>query len=97
MSLRRMVCCGVTGDCESVVRLLGRVAAILDTSKADSFGLLHGAWTNGTQVEVEQLHRQLTEAAQLFNVERPAGASVRTAKDRRASAGGFPAHAAWAS
>ena len=78
---QRMVCAGVTGDSESVIRLLSRVAAILDASKPDSFGLLHGAWTNGTQVEVEQLHRQLTEAVQMYN-------------DRRAAAGGFPAHAA---
>ena len=25
---------------------------MLDTSKPDSFGLLHGAWTNGTQARV---------------------------------------------
>lgn len=81
MPAQRMVCAGVTGDSESVIRLICRVAAILDTSKPDSFGLLHGAWTNGTQVEVEQLHRQLTEAVQMYN-------------DRRAAAGGVPAHAA---
>lgn len=81
MPQQRMVCAGVAGDSESVIRLLCRVAAILDASKPDSFGLLHGAWTNGTQVEVEQLHRQLTEAVQMYN-------------DRRAAAGGFPAHAA---
>ncbi|CAE7704659.1 unnamed protein product, partial [Symbiodinium pilosum] len=78
---RRMVCAGVTGDVESIIRFLHRIAAVLDTSKPDSFGLLHGAWTNGTQVEVEQLHRQLTEAAQVYN-------------DRRRAAGGLPLHAA---
>ncbi|CAJ1406760.1 unnamed protein product [Effrenium voratum] len=81
MPQQRMVCAGVTGDAESVIRLLCRVAAILDTTKPDSFGLLHGAWTNGTQVEVEQLHRQLTDAVQIYN-------------DRRAASGGFPLHAA---
>jgi len=78
---QRMVCAGVTGDVESIIRFLHRIAAILDTSRPDSFGLLHGAWTNGTQVEVEQLHRQLMEAAQVYN-------------DRRRAAGGLPLHAA---
>lgn len=77
----RMVCAGVPGDTDSVVFLLFRIAAVLDTSKLDSFGLLHGAWTNGTQVEVEQLHSNLVEAAQRYN-------------DQRRMSGGFPIHAA---
>ncbi|CAE8741685.1 unnamed protein product, partial [Polarella glacialis] len=78
---QRICCCGISGDMESVYRLLLRIAAVLDTSKLDSFGLLHGAWTNGTQVEVEQLHTQLTQAAQVYN-------------DQRRLNGGYPVHAA---
>ena len=39
---------GLSGFADKLLAL--SKAAILDTSKPDSFGLLHGAWTNGTQV-----------------------------------------------
>lgn len=63
----RMCCCGVPGDSASVLGLLQRVAALLDPHQPHSFGLLHGAWTNGTRTEVQQLHQQLEEAVRLFN------------------------------
>jgi len=67
---QRMCCCGVPGDALSVFSLLQRVAALLDARQLHSFGLLHGAWTNGTKCEVEQLHQQIEEAARLFNEHR---------------------------
>jgi len=66
----RVCCCGVGGDSLSVLYLLQRVAAVLDTRQPHSFGLLHGAWTNGTKVEVDQLHFQIEEAARQFNEQR---------------------------
>jgi len=67
---QRLCCCGVTGDCISVLHLLERVASVLDARQPHSFGLLHGAWTNGTKLEVEQLHQQIEEASRLFNLQR---------------------------
>jgi len=67
---QRLCCCGVPGDALSVLRLLQRVEALLDVRQPHSFGLLHGAWTNGTRTEVEQLHREIEEAARLFNARR---------------------------
>lgn len=64
---QRICCCGVPGDATSVLQLLIRVSAVLDARNPDSFGLLHGAWTNGTQAEVEQLHQQLEDAVRLYN------------------------------
>mmetsp|Transcript_119257 Transcript_119257/g.338140 ORF Transcript_119257/g.338140 Transcript_119257/m.338140 type:complete len:525 (+) Transcript_119257:35-1609(+) len=67
---QRACCAGVTGDYVSILRLLQRVVAILDDRQPHSFGLLHGAWTNGTQAEVEQVHRHIVEATRLFNEQR---------------------------
>lgn len=64
---QRICCCGVTGDTASVLQLLQRVEQVLDPQQPHSFGLIHGAWTNGTLVEVQQLHQQMQEAARLFN------------------------------
>lgn len=63
----RICCCGITGDTPSILQLLQRVASVLDTRQHDSFGLLHGAWTNGTKTEVDQLHQQIEEAVRLYN------------------------------
>lgn len=81
---QRMCCCGVPGDALSVFSLLQRVAALLDTRQLHSFGLLHGAWTNGTKCEVEQLHQQIEEAARLFNEHR-AGLHVAAVLRRTAA------------
>lgn len=67
---QRICCCGVPGDAGSVLQLLLRIATILDCRNPDSFCLLHGAWTNGTQTEVDQLHQQLEDAVRLFNERR---------------------------
>jgi len=64
---QRICCCGVPGDALSIFHLLQRVAAVLDARQPHSFGLLHGAWTNGTHTEVEELHQQIDEAARIFN------------------------------
>jgi len=64
---RRICCCGATGEPRNLLNLLQCVTAVLDTSHQHSFALLHGAWTNGTQAEVEQLHQQIEESARLFN------------------------------
>jgi len=63
----RICCCGITGDSLSLLGILRRVASVLDTRNKDSFGLLHGAWTNGTRTEVDQLHQQIEEAVRLYN------------------------------
>jgi len=63
----RMCCCGIPGDTASLVGMLQRVASILETRHKDSFGLLHGAWTNGTKTEVEALHQQLEAAVSSYN------------------------------
>lgn len=68
--LQRTCCCGVPGDALSILGLLQRVVALLDVRQPHSFGLLHGAWTNGTQTEVEQLHQQTEDAVRLFNEQR---------------------------
>jgi len=67
---QRVCCCGVPGDSQSLCQLLLRVAALLDERQPHSFGLLHGAWTNGTRTEVDLLHRSVEEAARLFNERR---------------------------
>lgn len=43
---------------------------VLDSHQQNSFGLLHGAWTNGTKYEVDLLHQQIEEATRLFNEQR---------------------------
>eukprot|EP00927_Polykrikos_kofoidii_P018226 TRINITY_DN18402_c0_g1_i1.p1 TRINITY_DN18402_c0_g1~~TRINITY_DN18402_c0_g1_i1.p1 ORF type:complete len:470 (-),score=82.70 TRINITY_DN18402_c0_g1_i1:137-1441(-) len=80
----RLCCCGVPGDALSVLYLLQRIAAVLDVHQLHSFGFLHSSWTNGTRVEVDELHQQIAEAAWLFN-ERRSGVHVAAAL-RRTSA-----------
>jgi len=63
----RVCCCGVTGDTVSLLSMLQRVASVLDPKEANSFGLLHGAWTNGTKTEVDALHEQIKEAVRVYN------------------------------
>lgn len=67
---QRLCCCGVAGDASSILGLLHRVAAILDQRQPHSFGLLHGAFTSGTKIEVDQLHEQIKEATWLYNEQR---------------------------
>merc|ERR1739848_478510 len=67
---QRTCCCGITGDAASLLGLLLKMAAVLDAGQPHSFGLLHGAWTNGTRLEVDQMHTQVEEAARMFNEER---------------------------
>jgi len=63
----RICCCGIPGDAGSIFHMLTRVASVLDTRQPHSFGLLHGAWTNGTKTEVDQLHQQIEDAVKLYN------------------------------
>lgn len=67
---QRLCCCGVAGDSMGVLGLLHRVAAILDQRQPNSFALLHGAFTSGTKIEVDQLHDQIKEATWLYNEQR---------------------------
>jgi len=67
---QRICCCGVTGDMESVAMLLLRIAAVLDPYNLHSFSLVHGAWTNGTRTEVDELHRHIEDATRLYNSRR---------------------------
>jgi len=67
---QRICCCGVTGDMESVAMLLLRISAVLDPYNLHSFSLVHGAWTNGTRTEVDELHRQIEDATRLYNSRR---------------------------
>merc|ERR1712183_970406 len=62
---QRICCCGTAGDAVSILRFLQRIVTVLDPRQANSFGLLHGAWTNGTKFEVDQLHQQIEEATRL--------------------------------
>jgi len=80
----RYCCCGVDGTASSVTSLLHRMASVLDVRQFNSFGLLHGAWTNGTKAEVYQLHQQIEEAAQLYNQQR-VGAHVSTVLWRKSA------------
>jgi len=81
---QRVSCCGIPGDMNSVLRLLHRVVKVLDTRQPNSFGLLHGAWTNGARVEAEELHQQLEEAVKAFNRQR-AGPHVAAVLRRTAA------------
>lgn len=80
----RICCCGIPGDTANVLRLIQRIVAILDTRQPHSFGLIHGAWTNGTRTEVHQLHVQIEDAVRAFNQMR--GRGVHTAAVLRRTA-----------
>jgi len=67
---QRICCAGITGDMESVATLLLRISAVLDPYNFHSFALVHGAWTNGTRTEVDELHRHIEDASRLYNSQR---------------------------